>query len=324
MNDIAAAETTNERLGKLAPELAERGEQVTWLDDRWSELVEALPAIGPVRVTTQNRVATHIKFGPFDDITFNGPVGLVLGEPIDQRLFSHHWTWAFATTGKSSGVRIFDVHGREMMRIDLVADSDREAFDEFVESFRTEAPDVTLDPNIETPDLDAEVPEDVIDAFRADWRAMEDTHEFFGLLREHELDRAVSMRVGPPEMVTRLGGPVCEDLFTQLTSIDLPVMIFVRSAGCVQIHTGPVELTGRVGDELRVTGKDFEMSARTDQIGEYWAVRKPTEDGNVTSIEFYDADADLAFQVFGERKPGVPELEEWLELVDDVERRFGR
>ena len=324
MTNTAAAETTDAKLAKLAPGFADRGMSVRWLDDRWSDLVEALPALGPVRVTTHNDVATHVKFGPFDDVSFNGPVGLVLGEPIDQRLFTHRWEWAFAATGKSACIRIFDVHGREMMRVDLVEDSDRDAFEAFLDDFEVSRPQVEIDTDIELPEVsELAVSRDVVADFRGDWRAMQDTHEFFGLLREHELDRAVAMRVGPPEMVTRLEGPVCEDLFAVLTSIDLPVMIFVRSAGCVQIHTGPVELTGRVRDSLRITGQDFKMSAKPDRIGECWAVRKPTEDGNVTSVEFYDRDAQLAFQVFGERKPGVPELQGWLDVVDGVESRFG-
>ena len=323
MTSIAAR--SNDELGQLAPELTNAGQQLTWLDDRWAELVGALEVLGPVRVTTQNAAAKHVKVGPFDDVSFNGPVGLVLGEPIDLRLFTHHWKWAFALEGEQQGIHIFDVHGRPLMRVDVIPESDQGTYRHLLDEFAADrAPRVEIDPDLDTVELDdiGALPE-VVESFQADWRAMEDTHEFFGLLREHDLDRAVAMRIGPPEMVSRLEARVCSQLFADIEAAELPIMVFARSAGCVQIHTGEVQIHGRDAGELQLGGHRFEMAVVLDAIGECWAVRKPTEDGNVSSIEFYDRRHELCFQVFGERKPGQVELPAWTEMVTDFEARFG-
>ncbi len=46
-----------------------------------------------------------------------------------------------------------------------------------------------------------------------------------------------------------------------------------------------------------------------------FSVRKPTEDGIVTSIEAFDARNRNILLMFGARKPGKPELEEWRTIV---------
>ena len=47
-------------------------------------------------------------------------------------------------------------------------------------------------------------------------------------------------------------------------------------------------------------------------------MRKPTEDGVVTSLELYDAYGETIAFLFGKRKPGIPELDAWRELVAEI------
>ena len=52
-----------------------------------------------------------------------------------------------------------------------------------------------------------------------------------------------------------------------------------------------------------------------------FSVRKPTEDGIVTSIEAFDSSNRNILLMFGARKPGKPELEEWRALVARIEKQ---
>ncbi|MNJ72479.1 Hemin transport protein HemS [compost metagenome] len=47
-------------------------------------------------------------------------------------------------------------------------------------------------------------------------------------------------------------------------------------------------------------------------------MRKPSVDGIVTSYEGFDADGELVIQLFGVRKPGVPERADWRELAESA------
>jgi len=60
---------------------------------------------------------------------------------------------------------------------------------------------------------------------------------------------------------------------------------------------------------------DFNLHLDTDKIAQVWIVRKPTADGEVTALEVYNEMGEIIVQFFGKRKPGIPELTEWRELV---------
>ena len=53
---------------------------------------------------------------------------------------------------------------------------------------------------------------------------------------------------------------------------------------------------------------------------ELWAVRKPTKDGHVTSIEAYDANSEMIIQFFGKRHEGEAERDDWRFLAENLPR----
>ena len=94
-----------------------------------------------------------------------------------------------------------------------------------------------------------------------------------------------------------------------------PIMVFVGSHGCIQIHTGPVSNIRAMGPWINVMDPTFNLHLRNDHVADAWVVRKPTSDGVVTSLEVFDAKNGNFAQFFGERKPGRPELPAWRELM---------
>src|SRR5690606_21815841 len=99
----------------------------------------------------------------------------------------------------------------------------------------------------------------------------------------------------------------------------LSIMVFVGNDGMIQIHTGPVKKLFEMGDWFNVMDPDFNLHVRETEIAEAWIVRKPTTDGTVTSLECFNAAGEQVVQMFGKRKPGIPELLEWRELIADLE-----
>jgi len=95
-------------------------------------------------------------------------------------------------------------------------------------------------------------------------------------------------------------------------------MVFVGNRGMIQIHTGPVKTIRVMGPWLNVLDPDFNLHLRADLIASAWAVRKPTSDGIVTSLELFDAEGENIAMLFGARKPGTPELEGWRELIAGI------
>ena len=60
---------------------------------------------------------------------------------------------------------------------------------------------------------------------------------------------------------------------------------------------------------------EFNLHLDTTKSAETWITKKPTYDGEVTSIEIFNKEGEFIVQLFGRRKPGIPELQEWKELV---------
>ena len=90
------------------------------------------------------------------------------------------------------------------------------------------------------------------------------------------------------------------------------------SRGCIQIHSDPIEKVEAMGPWINVMDETFHMHLRADQIAEVWAVRKPTSDGHVTSIEAFDANNRLVVQFFGQRQEGTDERSQWRALVEGL------
>ena len=63
----------------------------------------------------------------------------------------------------------------------------------------------------------------------------------------------------------------------------------------------------------------FNLHLKMPSIKQAYIVRKPTEDGIVSSLELFDETGDLIVYFFGARKPGIPELEEWKTILLEVQ-----
>ena len=96
------------------------------------------------------------------------------------------------------------------------------------------------------------------------------------------------------------------------------IMVFVGNRGCIQIHTGPVKKLMEYGPWYNVMDPQFNLHLREDKIASSWVTRKPTEDGIVTALELFDEHSEIVATFFGKRKPGIPELELWREIIAEI------
>ncbi|MCL8000886.1 hemin-degrading factor, partial [Brucella sp. 21LCYQ03] len=147
------------------------------------------------------------------------------------------------------------------------------------------------------------------------WLDLQDTHDFFGLLRRHGVSRTQALRLAPEGHATRIAVNKVEELLHLLSENELEIMVFIGNANCLQIHTGNAKRIVRTGPWINILDADFNMHLRDEALDSVWVVKKPTNMGPVHSIEAYDADGNLVVQFFGKRKPDVPEREDWQQAV---------
>jgi putative hemin transport protein len=227
-------------------------------------------------------------------------------------------------SGLRTSLQVFDIDGVAVHKIYLTKESDRAAFDALTERFRAKEQDAGL-VIAALPKRRPDWPDGQIDVatFHKHWRALQDTHDFFGLLQEFGVSRAQAMRLAEPEFAYRVEPAALRRMLEAASESQTPIMCFVGNPGCIQIHTGPVRTLKVMGPWFNILDPGFNLHLREDAIQQAWVVRKPTRDGVVTSLELFDEDGFCFVQFFGERKPGKPELEAWRDIVVALPREAG-
>jgi putative hemin transport protein len=111
---------------------------------------------------------------------------------------------------------------------------------------------------------------------------------------------------------------VVKDLLDLAARASTPIMAFVGNLGMLQIHSGPIQKVMAVGSWINVMDSRFNLHLQMDAVAQAWLVRKPTDDGIVTSVELFNDDGEAIAMFFGERKPSKPELSAWRNLVEEL------
>ena len=299
------------------------------LKEAGADIIKDVPALGPVMALTRNENCVHEKIGPYLDVSINPGHGLVLGELIDLRIFPAHWRHAFAVLeetkeGLRRSIQVFDASGTAVHKIFQKPQTDTAHFDRLIETWTADdqSPEFNaLAPIAKRKDRrDSEID---LRGLRAHWAALQDTHDFFGMLRDFDTGRLQALRLAGPEFAQRVQLSSLAQTLELAQADGTPIMVFVGNAGCIQIHSGPVHNLKRTGPWFNVLDPDFNLHLREDKITSAWVVYKPTRDGTVTSLELYDKDDFCFAQLFGARKPGKPELGGWRNIAATLPRVDG-
>lgn len=314
-----------EQLGVSEAELVatSTGETVTRLRPEFAAILTEVEKLGKVMALTRNDECVHERKGVYLNPDFSSPfAGLFVGEDIDLRIFLSHWDKAFAVAetsehGDRKSLQFFGKDGLAIHKIYLTKDSNAEAFDALVEQFKSDNQSQE-ETAVEEPLIIDEKPDADIDvaAFREAWNGLKDTHAFFGMLKKFGVTRTQALRLAPNEhFAKKVDNNTVVKMLEGAAEQKLPIMCFVGNRGNIQIHTGLVRKTMWHNQWFNVMDPDFNLHLDTGKIAQTWIVRKPTEDGEVTAIEVFNEMGEIIVQFFGKRKPGIPELQEWRELV---------
>jgi len=304
-------------------------EGVVRLQASWPDLLKSFRSLGRVMSLTRNDSCILEHKGPFQEIDIMGEgaraMATVIG-PIETRVFFNAWHSAFAVTEEKSdrvlkSIQVFDRAGEAVTKIYLQEKSDETAYHKLVNDFA--APEQRREVSTEPyPIEEFGGPADKV-AFLNDWSELKDTHDFFGMLRKHNVHRYHALEIASGKFTYQVDASlVPKQILDEASASKMPIMIFAGNRGNLQIHQGKVRTIrvlsqghGGAQNWLNVLDPDFNMHLRMDFVHTAWVVKKPTTEGHVTSVELFDKERNLIAQFFGLRKPGIPEREEWRNLV---------
>lgn len=299
------------------------GEGVTVLKPEFKDILTDVEQLGKVMALTRNDECVHERKGTYLNGDFSSPhAQLFVGEDIDLRIFLNHWKFTFAVVeGDRKSLQFFGKDGLALHKIYLTKDSNETAFDVIVEKFKADEQNSTLELETVAPKAEEKADSEIdVEGFQKAWTELKDTHDFFMMTRKFGVSRTQALRLAPEGFTKKINSSKVVNVLEDASEKNLPIMIFVGNRGIIQIHTGEVKKTLWHQQWFNVMDPDFNLHLDVTKIAEAWIVKKPTEDGEVTAIEVFNNEGDFIVQFFGKRKPGIPELQEWKDLVADLEK----
>ncbi len=312
------------KISEAALVAAEVGISAIRIDASAGKLLERVTDLGEVMALSRNESAVHEKIGVYENIKVGEHNAIVLGENIDLRVFPSRWVHAFAVTKKDGdaerlSLQYFDKTGNAVHKIHLRPASNVEAYHRIVAELKLEdqGQELVEAEASSASDEDGNVSREEL---RDNWSKMTDTHEFFGMLKRLKIGRQAAVRTVGDDYAWKLDNTATADMMHASVKSGLPIMCFVANNGIVQIHAGPIFNVQPMGPWINILDETFHLHLRQDHIAETWAVRKPTKDGHVTSLEAYDAEGNMIIQFFGKRKEGSDESAEWREIMENLPR----
>lgn len=299
-------------------------EGVTRLGSDFRAVLNEIPRLDRVMALTRNEDCVIERKGTYANPQLEGtPVGLFLGKDIDLRLFFSHWAEVVAAEQESAhgirrSIQFFTKDGMAAHKVYLTEDSNLDAFNELVLKFKdsAEAP-VQIEPS---PKPRQERPDEEIDPtdFQKGWVELKDTHDFFMLMGKHGLTRTQALRFAPSgNYAEKVENDTVRHVMEEASKREIPIMIFVGNRACLEIHSGRIHKLMDARGWFNVLDADLNVHLKDTAIKQSWVVRKPSEDGTITSLECFNEKGEMIIQLFGARKPGIPQLPEWTKLMDE-------
>jgi putative hemin transport protein len=296
---------------------------VTPLEIAGDQLLPHFKEFGSVMCLTRNDIVVHERRGEFLDVSCFHGMGQVVGPDIDLRLFFSHWKSIFAVVDSRGSevkrsIQIFDSRGDAIFKVFLQEGSSIEKFTSLIESFgKAGFVDSGNQIPVEQEPLKRIEDNSQVDTlgFLKEWGTLQDTHQFFTLLQTHKVNRHQALHIAQGKFAWKLTHTALEILFKEAKESQMEIMIFVGNPGAIQIHTGLVKNIAVYREWFNVLDPLFNLHIDFPKIAEVWRVDKPTKDGVVTSIEFFDYDRENVMMIFGKRKPGQQECSSWRKLA---------
>lgn len=280
------------------------------------QLLPAIGTLGRVMALTRNDAAVHERKGAYEDISVGTAHALVLGPDIDLRIFPGRWKHAVALGGDRPSLQVFDGRGQAVHKVYAIEATNRDAWAKLVADLSV----ADAGPPEVPPPAAVPAPENEVDgqALRNDWLALRDTHDFIRILSTHKASRRQAFRLAGDDLAQPLLTQSASAVLRAAAAAEVPVMVFVGNRGIIQIHTGPVRKLVDVHGWFNVLDPEFNLHLDERRVTQAWRVRKPTDDGTVTSVELLDEAGDIVAQIFGARKPGKPEDAAWRTIAENL------
>lgn len=284
----------------------------TPLENNVHELLAWLTTAGKVMALTRNNWVVQEQTGIFPAMkVVHGNIGLLIDPNIEARLFLDAFALVAASDdGKRKSLQFYDAYGDAILKI-FFEEISEEKWNELLQHKTATAHAV------KTFTAQPSKPLDTVDVagFQKSWENLPDPHAFPGVLRQFQLTRRQAIDIAPEGYAKKIEASTVHAIMQETINQQIPLLLFTGNRGNVQIFDGNIHSWVAARGWHNVLDPNLQVHVNIDAMESFWLVKKPSADGFVHSIELFGDGPEPAWQVFGHRKPGVPELESWRNLI---------
>ncbi|MDD3458809.1 MAG: hypothetical protein PHO74_04985 [Weeksellaceae bacterium] len=225
------------------------------------------------------------------------------------------YCFSICEEGKKS-FRFYNRFGECVHSIGAVAEID-EVTREITVQFKTENHPI----EIEVRHQDMEIPEELnLKEFHNDWKNLDESGEFEGMLKKHNLSRWQAVQNAPNGIFSgKIKKRKFYSLIEEVIGAEIPVKIVGRNDCCVQMYDGNITNISWHEQWFNLFGGHFSLHFETSKFMECRILRKPSPTGIITWVECFDTNYETAFEIYCHREGENPELNEWRKLVNSFE-----
>lgn len=324
-NPKLRARDAAEKMGITEAQLvaARIGLGVTRIAPHPNGIIPAAEKLGEVLALTRVDACVHEKVGEYGNFHPGEHASMTLTKEIDLRIFPAHWVYAYAVEipsekGPRRSLQIFDAAGDAVHKIHLRDASNHDVWPQIVAELAHEDQSAGQDVAARQPVAPAKSNPEKAAELRNEWGQLTDTHQFLRLCSKLKMNRLGAYRVAGTPFARPLAIEAINLMLQSACDTGLEIMIFVGNLGCIQIHTGPIHNLRPMGPWQNIMDPGFDMHLRLDKVAEIWAVDKPTKRGPAVSVEAFDAEGGLIFQVFGLTTKELDSRPDWNRLVEGL------
>ncbi|MCZ2328520.1 ChuX/HutX family heme-like substrate-binding protein [Bartonella sp. F02] len=284
-------------------------------------LLDNAPKVGTVMALTRNKHAVHERTGCFETIIHDQHIPMALGE-IGLRIFPKLWKFGFEyemmVFGKlTKSLQFFDKHGIAIFKVYSQDTTNMEEWNSLVEKLLDADQSPVLD--ILSPPIQDQCNTTELDIKKSlnHLKRSADTQQLCEIISELQTKCGV-VKYSGNEFAEELREEAFEMMLKQTAQQEIPITCIVGNQGCIQIFNGTIQNIKQMGPWLNILEQKFHMHMLVSGIHKVWRVRKPTNNGYISSLEVFDKTGEMIIQFFNLQQDTKGESEKWRSLLNSL------
>ena len=285
----------------------------------WVELLRGLQELGPLTLQSESNGSVIEAQGIAVAGSWSGRRGALRIGASRLRLQLDRWFYGYAIKGEddAASVQFFAADGQRILTINRTPEAMRERWTQLVRRFTSadQNPWVELVPTPEPSTADR--PDSGVDlkALRAAWDDPQQRHDCGDLSRQFGVARLQAFRLAGESRARVVPTSTFKTALRCAASAHVPVALTVESIGLAHTYTGIVRRVEHVESLLTVVEPGMRLYISEPRVAAAWLVRRPTAQGTLSSLQYFDPIAQPILTVAGNTTPGEPGLDRWERLV---------